>query len=897
MTRTDPRVPGPCVPGVPPPPSQPPPPSAAERLHRALLRTYPAAFRAEYGEEMERFVRDRVGEARYGTGWIARARLCAHVLLDAARTAPREHGRALVSRVRGTPGTDDVPPGDHTRGDVMDMLLQDARFALRTLARRPVFATVAIATLALGIGATTAIFSVVNALLLRPLLLPEPDRVLMVWDATAAAPRGQVSYPDWLEWRAGARSFEALAIMRGQSVNLTGGDEPERLAGSFVSADFWPVLRAAPALGRGFSRAETELPTAEPVAVVSDGLWRRRFGGDPALLGRSLTLNGRAFTVVGIMPATAPLFGATDVWLPIPYYPNANGFDRGQGSMTVMGRLRAGATSARASAELGAIARREAERYPATNAGHGIMVEPLHETLVGDLRPVLLILLGAVALVLLIACANVANLQLAHAAARRREISVRAALGAGRARLVRQLLTESLILSALGGALGAALAHVAARALAGIVPLDTASFAPIAVDARVLGFAAAVSLLTGTLFGLVPAVHGSRADLGASLKRGTHRFVPGLGRVSARDVFVVAQVALSIVLLVGAGLLTRSLIRLRGADPGFDPRGVLTMEFRLPATKYADDARVADFFTRALAAIRAVPGVRGAALVRAVPLSGNAENLPYIVEGRPAARDAADAPAVHRNIVSPGYFRTMAIPLVAGRDFTDADGPTAPGVVVVNAELARREWPGQPAVGKRIRLGDGDAPWLTVVGVVGNAKHYALSDAPFTQGYIPYRQKPLIFTSIVVRAAGNPLALAGAVRGAIWQVDRDQPVWRVRTMEEVLAGSVEQQRVTTRLLGAFAALALLLAGVGVYGVMSYAVAQRAHEVGLRMALGAKRGQVLALVVRRGMALAAVAIVIGLATALAATGALASQLFGVSRLDPVTFGAVPAVLAV
>jgi putative ABC transport system permease protein len=776
----------------------------------------------------------------------------------------------------------------------MDRLLQDVRFALRTLVRRPMFASVALVTLAVGIGANASLFSVVSSILLRPLRYPHAERLVWISGTREQSIGDGISYPNFVDLRDRSRNFDAMGVIRFQSINLTGGDRPERLAGAFVSAGIFEIVGGAPLLGRVFTREESELGTAREVAVIGEGVWRQRFGSDPAVVGRALTLNGQPFTVVGVMPSGFQALGASEVFIPIVYYPNAGGLERGHRSMGVVGRLRPGVTLDQARADAGAIARQLRETYPEMNAGVGLHLEGLHESLVSDMRPVVLMLFGAVGLVLVIACANVANLQLAHAMARQREMSVRVALGAGRGRIVRQLLTESLILSVLGGALGAALAYWGIRGLAELIPADLRLFHPVALDARVLGFTAALAVATGALFGLAPALHAARSGVGDVLRaRSGSGSAMRLRTVSIRSVFVVAQISLSIVLLIGATLLTRSLVRLQQVDPGFDPSKLLTMEFRLPASKYTDERRIADFFTRALAEIRRVPGVESAALLRAVPLSGNSESRAYQVEGRPIVSEGELHPSTY-NIVSPGYFGTMRIPLLAGREFTDDDRVDAPSVVVVDEHLAEREWPGESAIGKRIRT-DMDGPWATVVGVVRSVKHFELRDQPMAQLYAPYMQDAQIFTSVAVRTRGEPMALASAVRDAIWRVDPDQPVWRLRTMETLVRDSLGSQRVTMRLLAGFAAVALLLSALGVYGVMSYVVSQRTHEVGIRMALGAARGEVVRLVLSQALRLTVAAVVIGVVASAAATRVLDSQLYGVSTTDPVTFAAVPVVL--
>jgi len=775
----------------------------------------------------------------------------------------------------------------------MATLVHDARYAVRTLRRRPAFTIVSAITLALGIGATSAIFGVIDTMLFRPLRYPAPEQIVVVSMTRGGSLREAPAYPDFLDWREQSRSFQSMAVTRSQSLNFTGRETPERLSGNFVSAGLLTLLGAEPLAGRLFTDAETEVGTTAPVAVISEGLWRRRFGADRAIVGSPIVLNGQPFTVIGIVPSTFAFFNGTEVYLPITYYPNRAGLTRKDHSMFVVGRLRPNVTLASADAEMRAIGTRLAEQFPAENAGSGAHVESLHTLLVGDVRAPLYIVMGAVTLLLLIACANVANLQLSHAVARRREMSVRSALGASRGRLARQLLTESVILSALGGLLGVAVAYGGVALLITIIPIDLTFFSPIRVDGRVMAFAALVSIVTGIVFGLAPAIHASRTRLNDALSARAGGVPTRVRGFEMRGVFVVVQLALSIVLLVGAGLLTRTLVKLQHVDLGFDPSNLLTLEFRLPATKYSKPRQISDFFTRAIAEIRAVPGVRSAALVRAVPLSGNSDARAYTVAGG-TKPETGEAPILQLNTVSPDYFRTIGLPLVAGRDVNEHDDADAPPVVVVNETLARREWPTGSALGQRIRFVDSDR-WLTVVGVARDAKHFGPADQPTPQAYVPYTQMPQIFTSVVVRANRDAIALGPLVREAIWRVDRDQPVWKIRMMDSLVANALGSKRVLLALVGVFASVALVLAGVGIFGVMSFAVAQRTHEVGVRMALGASGGEVLRLIVGQGLRLTLVALLLGLAAAAGATRLMASQLFGVTSSDPVTFAAVPVVL--
>ena len=863
----------------------------SERAFRALLRLYPRGFRLRFEEEMLDFFRARQQEQRGRYGARGDLRLWLHLVADIAITAPVQHLRSFThASARDVPWASPDYPQELRP---METLKQDVRFALRTLARRPAFAVVAALTLALGIGATTAIFSVVDAVLLRPLPWPQADRLVLVY-GTRGETRGGVVYLDYKDWRAQSSAFAELGILRGQSVNLTGGDQPERVIGSFVNASTFRALGASTLQGRLFTDAETEAESREPVAVINEALWRTRFGSRPDMLGHSMILNGQPFTVVGIMrPGFAAPLGTPDVWLPTGYYPNRGDLEtRGRAGVMVVGKLKPGVDVARAQDDLDVIMRRIAELHPTTNAGTGARVAPLREEIVGDSRTPLLIVLASVATVLLIACANVANLQLARGASRRREMSVRAALGAGRSRLLRQLLTESFVLSLAGGIAGLGLAVAGVRWLARVVPDMLPVYGDVSLSPGVLGFAAAVTLLTGVVFGIAPAWKASRTRLQDTL---TARGAADV-RLRSHQALVVGQIALCVVLLVSAGLLTRSLIALAAIRPGFDTSNLLTLQFRLPATTYDTEPKIAAMFTRAIAEIRTVPGVTAAALVRATPLNGNGERAPYEIDGG-GVTERERLPQANINIISDRYFETMAIPRVAGRDFTVDDRLESARVVIVNQQLATKVAPDGSALGTRLRVMDGDAPvWATIVGVVGNARHFQLNEDPLDQIYVSFQQKPLIFTEVVVRTVADPMTVANAVRSAIWRVDRDQPVWRIRPVTQSIEAQLGSRRFTMTLLASFAILAVVLATIGVYGVMSYAVARRTQEMGVRMALGARTTQVVGMVLRQGMRTIGLAIVIGLGAAIAVTRLLQSQLYGVRAFDPLTFALVPVALA-
>jgi putative ABC transport system permease protein len=626
---------------------------------------------------------------------------------------------------------------------------------------------------------------------------------------------------------------------------------------------------------------------------LSYGAWQSRFGGDPQVVGRAITLNGRPHVVIGVTAAEfRDAFGPTEVWLPITSAPNPTWFTRGQTNVWAIGRLKPGVSFAQAQRDLSGVAAQLAAEYPDADGGADAYVTSLRDNLVGTVRPILVIVLAFVGVVLLIACANVANLQLARAASRRREMSVRAALGADRPRLVRQLLTESLALAVLGGVLGVALAYWGIQGLLAAAPDNLPALGPIGLNIGVLVFCAGLTLAAGLLFGTAPALHGSRENLGAAL---TLRSADGSGgRRDLRQVFVALQLALSVVLLVGAGLLTRSLAALQRVDPGFNTAHLLTAEFRLPAVKYATPKRIGQFMTSALTAIRAVPGVTSAGFIRSMPLSGNWGGIQYAAESQ-SGLNTATAPAAQQNSISDGLFATMGMRLRAGRDFDAHDRSDAPPVAIVNEELARRSWPGHSAVGQRLRLLGPPDTWVTVVGVVDDIKQLTLGEPPTPQIYQPMLQAPGIFNTVAARTDGDPASFVNAVRAAIWSVDPDQPVWKLRSMESLVASDLAGPRFTMLLTLAFALLAMLLAAVGVYGVMSYTVVQRTREVGIRMALGARRAEVVRLVLGRGLAVVAIALVIGLAAALGLAPLIRTQLFDVPAADPVTFIAAPVLL--
>jgi putative ABC transport system permease protein len=782
-------------------------------------------------------------------------------------------------------------------------MLADFRFVLRSLIKSPRFLGAAVAALALGIGANTAIFSVVYGVLLRPLPFPRPDRLVFVQESSlrrkGTSPTSPATFRDWSEQQ---HVFESIAAAEAWGASLTGSGRAEEISGLRVSPALLTVLQTAPALGRGFTADDQQ------VVLLSNSLWQRRFGGNRSVVGSYLTLNGAAYRVVGVMPAAFhfPPFWAekAEVWTPLTFPPQRT-TDRGGRSLRVFARLRDGVTLEQARSEMSTIANRLQLAFPesyGTDAGARVM--PLAEVTVAKVKPALLVLLGAVMFLLLIACANVANLLLARASGRQKEIALRLALGAARWRLVRQLLAESLTLSALGGALGLALAWGAVHALAASIP-DASRFTlpryqELGIGAVVVLFTFGVCAATGVVFGLAPVWQFRRLDLHATLKEGG-RGSSTRSRTPLRSLLVVGEVAVSLMLLAGAGLMVRSMARLTSIDAGFDPHNVLTMRVVLTGPSYRQPEQRVRMYRQLLDRVATLPGVESASGINHLPLAGDLWTFSFTVEGHPAA-SPAEVPGAAFRVVMPGYFHALSIPLLNGRDVTERDDADAPRVVVINRTMAQRNWPGENAVGKRIKLGSpqSKSPWVTVAGVV---KDVELSDwgAPaINEFYFPYRQNPediQKYITVVAKTAGDPGSVAGAIEREIWTLDRDLPVEDVASMKQVVERAVWQPRSSTKLLAGFAGLALLLAAIGIYGVVSYGVGQRRHEFGIRMALGARPSNVLRSVVAEGAMLAGAGTVLGLIGALALTRYLQSMLYQVSATDPVVLASSAAILAV
>jgi len=785
----------------------------------------------------------------------------------------------------------------------MQTLLQDIRYGIRMLAKNPGFAAVAILTLALGIGANTAIFSVLNAVFLKSLPYHDPERLVLIWGADKDSQRNQVSFSDSIDFRAQNHVFEDVASFGNWDPVLTGSGEPEHIPALLVTDGYFKVMDARPLLGRTFL-PEENYDGRDYEAILTYGLWRNRFGGDPGIVGRSIVLNGHLHTIVGVMPADfAPLPQRLSTNEPAQLYrPVGEKYDdkeRSSRHLRDIARLKPGVTLAQAQAEMDTIMRHIEQLHPDTNSDVGVRVVPLKEDLVGYLRPALLLLFAAVACVLLISCANVANLLLARATARQKEVAVRAALGAGRARLVRQFLTESVLMSLAGGVLGLLLAIWGTEVLilkgAKAIPFLTT----VHLDYGVLGFTFAVSVVTGVFFGIFPALRISRPDLIETLKEGGRTTGAASAHGGLRSALVVSELAMALVLLVAAGLLIESLLHLRAVSPGFNPENLVTMGFGLPSTRYPEPEKKVAFCNQLLERAARIPGVRAAALFHPLPLSDDFDQTAVEILGHPYP--VGQEPRADRYIVSSNAIAAMQIPLLRGREFSESDTADSPGVVVISQTMAKNFWPNEDAIGRRIRL-----PWepgnkikeRAVIGIVADIKQYALDTPNTPQLYVPVAQYAAAMGPVlVVRTASNPFAAVPALRDLIRSMDKDEAVSAVATYDELLADSIALRRFTMLLLGLFAGVAFLLAVVGIYGVMSYVIAQRTHEIGIRMALGAQARDILRLTLGHGLQLALGGVAIGTVAALLSTRAMVSLLFGVRTADPPTFAGVAFLLTV
>lgn len=771
----------------------------------------------------------------------------------------------------------------------MESLLHDLRYSTRLLIRKPAFTALAVITLALGIGANTAIFSVVNSVLLRPLPYPQPERLLTI--------RSNQSVPDLDDIKAQSQSFEYLGGSVMQAQDYTGEAEPLQVQASLVNADLFKALGAQAAIGRVISDEEDRFG-GEPVVVLSHGFWQRHFGGDAGVLGKPIQLSGNTYTVIGVMSADFVMpTEAPDLWASVRVANPVAARFRGVHFLRNYLRLKPGVTPAQAQAEMEGIDGWLSEHYPEENKNRRTVLLSLHDRVVTNSRSALLILFGAVGLVLLIACANFANLLLARAAARRQELVIRAALGAGRARLVRQMLTESTLLSLVGGAGGLVLAMWGIDLLTALKPANLPRLSSIGIDGWVLAFTLGVSVLTGVVFGLVPALNASKLEAGEALKESSRSSTGGMARLRARNLLVVSEIALALVLLIGAGLLIKSLWRLRTIDPGFNPEGLITMRIELPEARYREIPKQTQFRQRILESINSIPGTQ-AVMISELPMSGDSLTHNFIIDGRPPIAPGTE-PELETRTVAGDYFRTMGIPLIAGRDFTAQDNADAPMVGLVNERFVHEYFPNENPIGGRIAWARGTPrQWMTIIGVVGDVKHFGLNlpELPaFYGSYVQLNQPWKRWMYMAVRGGQNSGVLVGQVKSEIWKVDPAIPLTRLRTMSEVMSASLSAQRFNMTLMGIFAAVALVLAAVGIYGVVSYSVTQRTHEIGIRMALGAETGDVLRIVLRQGLMLAGLGVGIGLVAAFAVSRVMSTLLFGVSTTDPAIFAAISLVL--
>jgi predicted permease len=781
--------------------------------------------------------------------------------------------------------------------------LQDLRFGLRMLTKNPGFAAIAILTLALGIGANTALFSVVNGVLLNPLPFPEPGQLYSVYFKTASFEHSSISYPNFIDWQKQNHSFSMLSAFRSEDLNLTGAGEPERLHGHMISADMFPALGIPPLLGRNF-RPEEDQPGAGPVAIIGNGLWKRKFGLSPDVIGRSIALNGQVYTIVGVFPGRLPIFSASDIYTPIGQWDDPTFRDRriGMGTNSI-GRLKPGVTFAEARADLDSVAQNLAAAYPDADKGTAITLVPLKTDVVGDVRGILLVLLGAVTFVLLIACANVANLLLARSTGRSREFAIRSAIGASTGRVIRQLLTESVLLGVTGGALGLLLAKWGTGAIIAALPDAMPRADEIKMDWHVLLFTAGISILTGVVFGLAPAFKALQSNMHETLKEG------GRGSSGTRhrtqSVFVVVEVAMALVLLVGAGLMIRSLVALSRIDPGFDPRNVLSFSTSLNSAKDVTAAQLRANYRESLRQVEAVPGIEFASLIGgSLPMTGDSE-VPFWLEGQAKPANENDMSFALFYCVNPGYQAALRIPVQRGRFFTARDDEHSPSVVVIDANFAHKYFPNENPVGKHLNIGLFDVR-PEIVGVVGHVEHWGLGSKGHetlqSQIYFPVWQVPDKFWPLfangngyVLRTSGTPLDILNSIRRAIEKADSTAAIYSVTSMSEIVSNSISTQRLTMMLLGVFAALALTLSAIGIYGVISYLTGQRIHEIGVRIALGASSQDVLRMVLGEGMRTTLIGVGFGIAAAIGLTRLISQVIYGVGPTDPFTFIGVAVLL--
>lgn len=803
-----------------------------------------------------------------------------------------------LRKVESSADHNPIVVGPSSKSNLLADLFQDLRYAFRVLLKNPGFTSVAVIALALGIGANSAIFSVVNTVLLRPLPYKSPDQLMMVWEDSSrhGYPRDTPAVANYIDWRDQNQTFSGMAAIATRSFNLTGEGDPEKIEGRRVSASLFPILGVEPKLGRVFSPDEDK-PGSNNVVLLSHIVWQRRFHGDPSIVGKSITLNNTAHTVVGVMPPQFQFPTKEDeLWVPIAFTSDEAGRRRSH-YLEVVGRLKPNVSVEQAQADMTTVATRLQQQYPDSNTDLGAVVTPLHEHVVGEIKPALLILFGAVGLVLLIACANVANLLLARAAVRQKEIAVRVALGASRFRLIRQFLTESVVLGTLGGILGLLLSLGGLFVLSAFVPPNLSQSTTLSLDPKVVVFTLLVSILTGLIFGLAPATQSAKFNLNETLKEGGRDSSSGSKGNRVRSLLVVAEVAVSLILLIGAGLLINSFFRLRNTNPGFNAENLLTMKIVLPEPKYAEQAKRSAFYTEVINRVEGLPGVKSAAVTTNLPLYRQGNSIGIAIEGRPIPQPGQEI-IVTTRVVSPKYFETMDIRLLKGRSLSTQDKPNTPKVVVISEGMARKYWPNEDPIGKRITGGNPqrEEDWRQIVGVVNDVHQFQLDAEPKPQMYLAYEQVGFFAPrDLVVKTETKPESLAATVRRTVWEIDKDQPVSNISTMDQILGESIARQRFSMLLLGVFASLAMLLASVGIYGVMSYSVTQRRNEIGIRMALGAQKFDVLKLTVGQGLKLVLIGVVIGLAGAFVLTRLMSTLLFGITATDPLTFITLSVVL--
>jgi putative ABC transport system permease protein len=783
----------------------------------------------------------------------------------------------------------------------MDSLLQDIRYSIRVLIKRPGFLAAAMISLSLAMGANGAIFSVINAVLVRPLPFHDPDGIVKIWEMIRSKgnDRRSVAYPNFVDWRDQNRVFEEMAAIYPTSFNLTGDQEPERVRGELVSSSYFSLLGVQAARGRSFLPEEDTAPDANPVTVISYDLWQRRYGGSPDIIGKTMKLNDREYTVVGIMPkgfkgstGDKSISATADLWLPMMMVssirPAATLGDRGVRWHEVIARLKPGVTLKQASADMDAISQRLEQQYKDTNGGRGILIVPLRDEAFGNIRPALLVLWGAAGFVLLIACANVANLLLARATNRKREIALRLALGANRRRLIQQLLTESVILALLGGILGLLLAYWSLNALVKMIPVTLPSFTNVTLDIPVMIIIGLLSLLSGIFFGLVPALAASKPDFITAIKEGSKSGPRGNNRLSLRNVFVIAEVAIALVLLVGAGLMIKSFQRIQAIDPGFNPNRLLSMRINLPPKRYTP-SQALTFARQLTERVQLTPAVESFSLASDIPLSEISNAMYAIVEGRPPDSPNSETRVYHHR-VSTHFFTTLGIPVLQGRDFNEQDSEQSLKTVIIDESLAKNLWPGEDPLGKRIRAGAPDSPWLTIVGVVGDVKYRGMPSNPDSDPdvYMPLYQGSSLTLFMLARTSVNPPQMISSLRQEVQSLDPELTIFNIATMQARIDNETSRSRFNAELLTILSVLAFVLAIVGIYSVINYSVTQRYHEIGIRMALGAQRIDILKLVVGQGMVLVVTGIIIGLTLAFISTRLLGAMLYGISGTDWFTY---------